>query len=426
MPRTIRDTKLDTRSARARLKQRREPYWTQISPGCHLGYRRSGAAGSWIAKWRDTTTAKRQQQALGAADDILDDDGINALSFHQAQAKAHAWYALCAKAAGGGASTSRYTVNDALDDYMEWFRAHRKSLIGTQHTVNAHIRPGLGKVCVSNLTTQQLRQWHTSLATAPPRRRRPKGVPPPVSQYEITDPELLRCRKVTANRILTVLKAALNHAYREGKAASDDAWRRLRPFPNAESARTRFLSEDECRRLVNACDGDFRRLVQGALLTGCRYSELAGLLVGDFDRQAGTLFIRDSKSRHSRHVYLTEEGRELFANLTAGRTGPDRMFVRSDGQPWGKNHQARVMQEASAHARLVPMATFHVLRHTYASLLVMRNAPLAVIARNLGHADTRMVEKHYGHLAPNYVAETIRAHFPKLGIIERSNVVALG
>ena len=51
--------------------------------------------------------------------------------------------------------------------------------------------------------------------------------------------------------------------------------------------------------------------------------------------------------------------------------------------------------------------------------------PMAVIAKQLGHADTRMTEKHYAHLAPNYVADTIRASFPNLGISETLNVVPL-
>lgn len=50
----------------------------------------------------------------------------------------------------------------------------------------------------------------------------------------------------------------------------------------------------------------------------------------------------------------------------------------------------------------------------------MRGVPLAVIAKQLGHADTRMVEKHYGHLAPSYVAETVRAAFGTLGIVDSS------
>jgi site-specific recombinase XerD len=52
-------------------------------------------------------------------------------------------------------------------------------------------------------------------------------------------------------------------------------------------------------------------------------------------------------------------------------------------------------------------------------------APLQVVAANLGHADTRMTEKHYAHLAPNYVAQVIRATMPKLGLIEPTNIAAL-
>jgi hypothetical protein len=54
----------------------------------------------------------------------------------------------------------------------------------------------------------------------------------------------------------------------------------------------------------------------------------------------------------------------------------------------------------------------------------MNGAPLMVVARNLGHTDTRMVEKHYGHLAPSYVAEQIRAAAPRFGI--NTNVISIG
>ena len=55
----------------------------------------------------------------------------------------------------------------------------------------------------------------------------------------------------------------------------------------------------------------------------------------------------------------------------------------------------------------------------------MQGVPFGVIARQLGHADTRMTEKHYAHLAPNYVADTIRAKFPDLGIAEAETVMVL-
>jgi integrase len=75
-------------------------------------------------------------------------------------------------------------------------------------------------------------------------------------------------------------------------------------------------------------------------------------------------------------------------------------------------------------AQIAPIP-FHGLRHTYASRLVMRNVPLTVIATQLGHADIQMVEKHYAHLAPNYVAHTVRAAFDNMGIVHRNNVLPL-
>ena len=123
--------------------------------------------------------------------------------------------------------------------------------------------------------------------------------------------------------------------------------------------------------------------------------------------------------------FLTDEGRGLFENLTAGRSSRDPVFVREDGKVWGPSHQQRPLEAASQRARIEPAATFHILRHTYASSLAMRGVPMGVIAAQLGQADTRMTERHYAHLAPNYVAETVRAALSPLGIVDRLNVAAL-
>jgi hypothetical protein len=50
---------------------------------------------------------------------------------------------------------------------------------------------------------------------------------------------------------------------------------------------------------------------------------------------------------------------------------------------------------------------------------------LAVVAEALGHSDTRMVSKHYGHLSPSHVASEIRANLPALGVAIDRRVVAL-
>ena len=162
------------------------------------------------------------------------------------------------------------------------------------------------------------------------------------------------------------------------------------------------------------CAKDFRKLVQAALLTGCRYAELARLKCSDFNLDSGTVAIRLSKGK-VRHVVLTDEGMAAFEDWTADRTSNDLIFLRADGEPWGTAHQKRPLDEASVRAEITPAVTFHILRHTHGSHLAMNGVPMGVIAAQLGHADTRMTEKHYAHLAPNYIAQTIRANFPRLG-----------
>ena len=165
-------------------------------------------------------------------------------------------------------------------------------------------------------------------------------------------------------------------------------------------------------------------MVQAALLTGCRYSELARLRCDDFNADSGTLAIRLSKGK-IRHVVLTEEGKAAFADWTAERAHSDHVFLRDDGGVWGKSHQKRPLDEVSHRAGISPAVNFHILRHTHGSHLAMSGVPMGVVAAQLGHADTRMTEKHYAHLAPSYVAQTIRANFPVLGLADGADVIPL-
>jgi integrase len=134
---------------------------------------------------------------------------------------------------------------------------------------------------------------------------------------------------VSANRWLAILRAALALSFREGLVASDLAWRRVEPFRKVDRVSPHFPSADDCIRLINACSGSFKDLVRAALLSGCRYSELARLETRDFNREAGTLLVRESKSGKPRHIVLSAEGRELFEQLCAGRPGTALILTRS-------------------------------------------------------------------------------------------------
>ena len=426
MARTVRNAKIDTPSARAKLAERREPYWTVIDRGCAIGYRRGAKGGTWIARFR-ADDGRQHYEALGAADDARDADGATLFSYSQAQTRAREFFERKARELAGHIEPSAgpYSVASVLKDYFaERERRGSKGLAKDRAAAKVRILPALGEIELAKLTTKRIRDWQADLATAPKLARagRAGRKSAPV---DTKDADAVRARRSTANRTLTVLKAALNHAYHEGRVSTDDAWRKVKPFREADAPIVRFLSDDECRRLANACDGRFRDLVRAALLTGCRYGELTRMRASDFSPEAGTIAVRESKTGKPRHVALTDEGRALFEALTAGKTGRDAIFARDDGEAWGPSHQQRPLEAASKRAKIEPAATFHILRHSYASALAMHGVPMGVIAAQLGHADTRMTEKHYAHLAPSYVADTVRAALPALGIVERSNVARI-
>jgi integrase len=217
-----------------------------------------------------------------------------------------------------------------------------------------------------------------------------------------------------------------NPCFRDGKVASDVPWRTVQPFREVDSPRLRYFTKEEVTRLIDSAQGSFRDLVKVALFTGCRYGELGRLRARDFNADSGTVFVGQSKSGKARHVVLTDEGRRFFEMLTVGRPGEALMLFHADGAAWGPSHQIRPMVEACSAARINPVAGFHILRHTAASHLVMSGVPLDVVAHNLGHADTRMTERHYNHLAPSYVAETIRKFAPTFGTADETNIVLIG
>jgi integrase len=358
-------------------------------------------------------------EKIGMADDVSDADGAVVLDFYQAQDKAREHVAT--ERTNGGP----LTVAKAMEAYCDWLDVNRKTGKDARIRADALINPVLGEIQVAALTADDIRKWHTDLAKAPARVRTGEGLKQQYKAIDKRDEDAKRRRKVTSNRTLTYLRAALNMAWREGHVASNTAWSRVKPFEGVTVARVRYLTVAEAQRLINACDPDFRQLVTAALQTGCRYGELAALRAHDFSADSGTLAIRTSKSGKPRHVVLTDEGAAFFRQLCAGRPGAEIMLARANGSPWGRADQGAPMRNACERAKITPLIGFHGLRHTWASLAVMGGMPLMVVAKNLGHSDTRMVELHYGHMAPSYIAEAVRAHAPRFGFKPDKKVTAL-
>ena len=411
MGRRVRDYALDSREARSGLPRRRKPYWRGIIPGLHVGYSKGKRGGVWYGR-KYAGNGEYVKWWVGLADDIVDSDGIEVLNFAEADAKVRL-------GPSGSTDGKLVTVNDTMIYYMNHQRAKSRSAKTTQYAIDKHIKPTIGTKRLSRLTADSIRDWRDDFAAPTKTKKKDK-------RKKSTDSprELRRKRQATANRVLTILKAALNYAVKNGRYRGDMPWKLVEPFEKVDATERPFLNRDDAVRLQNACPAHFRLLVRAALETGCRYGELTSMKASDFHTDSGTVLVRESKTGDVRHVNLTESGQQFFEELIADKKRSELMFLRSDGDPWGKSHQMRPMKEACKIAKIDPPVPFKALRTTYGSLLAMEGVPLQVVAIALGHADTRITERHYAHLMPNYVADTIRANLPAF-TDKKSNVKLL-
>ena len=196
MPRTVRDTGLENRTARSRLKARNKPYYRALEPGLHLGYRKPLAGpGRWLAR-HYIGEQSYELETIGTADDFSDADGVAILNYGQAQVLARQHMVTRAHAAAGRGS---YTVEDALNDYLHHLESNdRSSAKGARYRAEALILPKLGHIELAKLTTEQLRTWLADIANAPSRAwtRSPvaaddaegQAPPPRIGQSGLRDP----------------------------------------------------------------------------------------------------------------------------------------------------------------------------------------------------------------------------------------------
>jgi integrase len=337
------------------------------------------------------------------ADDTVQANGTHVLDYAQALEAAETFFNETVRLDRAGVHIGPYTVSDAARAWL----ATQTSSTSEIHVRN-EILPELGSVQLKRLTKAQVYSWHQHLGKKPTMRSQMLNSKVP---FDINDPETLRKRQDTANRVLHSLKAILNLARSNGHIDSDAAWATVDQFRGVAKERTEYLTVEEGMRFLEVCRSDFADLVKAALYTGCRYGELCKLPVSAFDDQTGCLRVWQTKSKSWKIIYLNLEESAFFKKKTVGKTLDAKMFLRADGTPWLKDHQKTLMRNARISAGIEQHITFHNLRHTFASLLMMNGTQPELVQQQMGHSSLRMTQR-YMHFSESYAAKSVRANKP--------------
>lgn len=402
-------TDISTTAKRARLKPRKNPYWTALSGGrggVSLGYRRSAKSGTWIAKI--VVEGNRSENRLGVADDEAQAEG--GLSYRSAAEAALEWSRQQFAALEAGASkTTRQsaTVEMAIRDYLA--ARKRKSASSAKNATSrltAYVLSdkAFAATRLSKLRASTIEAW---------RDRVP---------MKTGEPESKGLAASSVNRLMADLRAALNAA----------AERRRRELPahlmqeirigtrrlQADSGATMMLlTDDQVRRSVAAAEtfeAEFGHLIAAAAATGARFSQLAAVRVGDLQIAQARLMIpssrkgRAGKARAPVAFPLSPDVVAKLASAIDGRPASAPLFrrwayrrgkrldwIRDRLVPWTAASEAQApWVDVAKSAELPAGATMYSLRHSSIVRGLTAGLPVRLVAA-LHDTSIPMIEKHY-------------------------------
>ncbi len=269
--------------------------------------------------------------------------------------------------------------------------------------LNAHLIPGLGKIELQKLTFQQVQDFYARL-------------------YE----EGLAARSI--NAIHAVLRRALNHAVKHSLVARNVATFASRP--TARRYKPQVLTEEQANKLIEAVKGQrIEAFIILALTTAARRSELLALHWDDIDFTLKAMRIErslthskgrgvyegETKTEASRRTILladiaidvlqehhVKQNELRLERLESGETWIDKglVFCGAEGDYLAFETVRRLFSAALRDASL-PHIRLHDLRHSAATLLLVKGVHPKVVQELLGHSNISMTMDVYSHVLPS-------------------------
>jgi integrase len=170
-----------------------------------------------------------------------------------------------------------------------------------------------------------------------------------------------------------------------------------------------FFSPDEFQVLIRAIDKpEIRHIVEFAGNTGLRQMEILTLRWEQVNLADGILILDNrthtTKSKKIRTVPLNRRAQWILAQRK--ELAETEFVFTVHHKPITQNSITKIFKKYVVRAKLNPKASFHTLRHSFASWLVMRGVSLYEVQRLLGHSSPSVTQL-YAHLTNGNLAATV-------------------
>jgi hypothetical protein len=385
MARKVRDSGLETRTARLKKPVRRKPYsGPKLGRGEKLDYRRNITSGTWVLKASNGHGAY-WTKAFAQADDFDESDGKTILTYFEA-------VDLAKKLARGGGTEADTTAPISVDKALTDYKADLSSRGANPYNADwprHHLTATLLSKPIALLTSRELKTWRDGL--------------------------LAEVKPATINRMANALCAALElAAQHDSRIKNRDAWETgLAGLPDAQTPRNVVLPDTKVHAFVAAAyrhDPALGMFADTLAVTGARPIQAARLRVVDLhDHPSKPKLMmpksgkgggrnRSAKKAERYSVPITAALSKRLKAAAAGRAGDAPLLLQSDGSSWGDeqahNYRRDVRAVFTAIGENPDEVTLYALRHSNIVRMLLKNIPIRLIA-SLHNTSVGQIEKNY-------------------------------
>ena len=293
----------------------------------------------------------------------------------------------------------KLTVAEHLQNWLNGYvktNCSERTLDAIESIAKHHLIPVLGHIPLKQLTPKEIQAYYGKA-----------------------------CDKLSARSVHyhhRILKQSLKYAVRQGYLGRNPC--ELVDPPKPRLKLTRTLTPEELETLLEAAsDNQFYPVIYTAVSTGLRQAELLGLRWRDIDpdimlsisvnrvlyKRRGVCEFKEPKTSHSRRLvsmtpklaaFLREyrqERKSLYRELGKGVNPDDLVFANVEGKPLDPSVLTHNFARIAKRSDLQNVR-FHDLRHTFASLMLLRGAKPKVISEALGHSSVAFTMDVYSHI----------------------------
>ena len=291
----------------------------------------------------------------------------------------------------------RVKFSEAVEAYLNWYKAKSLAREGSKREHERRVRlleEFFGKYDLGSISKALIESYK--------KKRLEEGI-----------------TRSTLNKELAILKSIFRRAKELGLWEGELP--KIEMLKGEEEEIVRFLSEEEAKKLIDACPDWFRPVVIFALNTGLRAGEIFSLKWEDIDFENRVIVVRSgySKTKKKRLVPMNSTVFNLLKELEKDKKDHGYVFTNRFGLPYKYEDKTyrRVFKTACAKAGIKNFR-FHDLRHTFASWVAMKSKDIYAVKHLLGHSSLSSA-KRYAHLTDTYLRKVVES-IPDFGSFSSS------